>query len=227
MVLDPSGAMILPDKKLMVVSDLHFEKGSSYARKGAFLPPYDTAATLTTLEHVVARYQPQRILSLGDAFHDPHAETRMAEEDASRLSALCAAADWIWVLGNHDPLPPERFRGVAHQRVEIEDLLFVHEPEEVPGWHVAGHLHPCAVAVREGRRVRRPCFVTDGERLIMPPFGAFTGGLNVLDPAVKEAFPGAVDVYMMGRERVYQMPRRALSPDGAGRSLPKAKLGSS
>lgn len=225
-VFDPAGAMFLPAARLLVVSDLHFEKGSHFGRKGIFLPPYDTRATLTALEAVVARYRPKTILSLGDAFHDKGAEGRMDPADAARLAALCAHADWIWILGNHDPLPPKRFAGAVHQRAEVAGLLFTHEPGDCDGWQVAGHLHPCALVKRDGRRVRRRCFATDGARLIMPAFGAYTGGLNVKDPAVRAAFPGDFATYMMGQTRVYHIPGGALYPDvgaqrGAVRTLPR------
>ncbi|WP_031554421.1 ligase-associated DNA damage response endonuclease PdeM [Parvularcula oceani] len=213
-VLDCSGAMWLPEERLLVVSDLHFEKGSSYAAKGIPLPPYDTRATLDALERLVRLCRPNRILSLGDAFHDPQAEERMDEADAQRLDALCSAADWIWILGNHDPLPPKRFGGAVHQAAEVAGLAFVHEPGETDDWQVAGHLHPCAIAAKGGRGVRKSCFVTDGERLVMPAFGAFTGGLNVLDTAFAPHFGAGYAVFMLGETRVYQVPVASLRPDG-------------
>ena len=212
-VLDCSGAMWLPEAQMLVVSDLHFEKGSSFARRGFPVPPYDTRATLDGLERLMRLCRPKSVLSLGDAFHDRGAEARMDEADARRLDALCAAADWVWVLGNHDPEPPKRFRGTAEIAVEIGGLSFVHEPGEAEGWQVAGHLHPCAVAEKGGRGVRRPCFVTDGERLIMPAFGAFTGGLNVLEPPFAPAFPDGFAVFMLGESRVYQVPTARLRSD--------------
>jgi DNA ligase-associated metallophosphoesterase len=212
--LDCSGAMWLPEEGLLVVSDLHFEKGSHFAAKGIPLPPYDTRATLDALERLVRLCRPRTILSLGDAFHDAHAEARMDEGDAGRLEALTRTADWIWILGNHDPLPPKRFAGTATNAAEVAGLAFVHEPGDTDDWQVAGHLHPCAVAAKAGRGVRRPCFVTDGERLVMPAFGAYTGGLNVLDRAFAPHFGGGFAVFMLGEARVYQVPVASLRPDG-------------
>ena len=212
-VLDCSGAMWLPDEGLLVVSDLHFEKGSHYAAKGIPLPPYDTRATLDALERLVRLCRPKTILSLGDAFHDVGAEARMDESDARRLEGLCEAADWIWILGNHDPQPPKRFRGHATEATVAGGLAFVHEPGDTDDWQVAGHLHPCAVAAKGGRGVRKPCFVTDGERLVMPAFGAFTGGLNVLDEAFAPHFEEFA-VFMLGDARVFQVPVSSLRPDG-------------
>jgi DNA ligase-associated metallophosphoesterase len=212
-VLDCSGAMWLPDERVLVVSDLHFEKGSSFAAKGIPLPPYDTRATLDALERLVRLCRPRTILSLGDAFHDKGAEARMDEADAKRLEALCGAAEWVWILGNHDPEPPARFAGKAAETAALSGLNFTHEPGGAEGWQVAGHLHPCAVAAKGGRGVRKPCFITDGERLVMPAFGAFTGGLNVLDPAFGPHFGAGFACFMLGEARVYQVPTARLRPD--------------
>ncbi len=212
-VLDATGAMFVPAHDLLVVSDLHFEKGSSFARRGQFLPPYDTRETLRRLEHVVRLYRPKTVLSLGDAFHDRGSEARMDEADAARLAALCGATDWIWILGNHDPEPPKRFRGAVHETAEVAGLLFTHEPGEAEGWQVAGHLHPCARVQKGGRGARRPCFLSDGTRMIMPAFGAYTGGLNVLDPAFDGLVTGPISLFLCGERRVYRMPLGALEPD--------------
>ena len=212
-LLDCSGAMWMPEDELLVVSDLHFEKGSHFAAKGIPLPPYDTRATLDALERLMRLCRPKRVLSLGDAFHDTDAEARMDEEDARRLERLCCAADWTWILGNHDPHPPARFGGHATEADVLAGLAFVHEPGDTDDWQVAGHLHPCAVAAKGGRGVRRPCFVTDGERMILPAFGAYTGGLNVLDEAFAPHFDEFA-VFMLGDARVFQVPVSSLRPDG-------------
>ncbi|WOI52875.1 ligase-associated DNA damage response endonuclease PdeM [Parvularcula sp. LCG005] len=216
-VMDAAGALWLPQHEMLIVSDLHFEKGSHYAKRGLFLPPYDTRATLTALEQLCRIYRPRTILSLGDAFHDPEAEERMDDADAARLDALCRSVDWIWVLGNHDPYPPKRFCGAVHSTVEIHGLTFAHEPWEVPEWNLAGHLHPCAIAVRDGHGVRRACFVSDDTRMILPSFGAYTGGLNVMDTAFRAVFSRAFQVHLLGKDRVYRVPHEALRPDGRGR----------
>ena len=141
----------------------------------------------------------------------------MAPDDRLALSRLCEACEWVFVLGNHDPLPPRAFRGEAVTSVTLGGLSFTHEPEG-DGWNIAGHLHPCAAVSREGRRIRRSSFVTDGERMILPSMGAYTGGLNVLDPAFGAALPGEVSVYMRGQGRVYRVPVSALRPDNQYRS---------
>lgn len=215
---DPLGALYWAARETLIVSDLHFEKGSSYARRGVMLPPYDTRTTLMRLEALARRYGPKRVISLGDAFHDGEAEARIEDDDAARLEALTGAADWLWILGNHDPAPPARFAGVSEIAAEIGALVFRHEPTEgAARGEIAGHLHPCARVISEGRTLRRRCFASDGAgpratRLVMPAMGAFTGGLNVLDPAFSAITPAPV-AWVMGGEGVYPVTQENLAPE--------------
>lgn len=209
----PEGGLWWSAQKTLVVSDLHLEKGSSFAARGQMLPPYDTSATLAIVERLVQRLQPDRVISLGDSFHDRKAETRMDEADAVRVRTLTRQTDWVWVEGNHDPDPPEHLGGRASKVLRMADLVFRHEPTGESG-EVAGHLHPCAKVVSRVRALRRRCFATDGERLIMPAMGAFTGGLNVLDEAFTPCFPdGGMMVFAMSREAVIPISSKRLIPD--------------
>ncbi|WP_306253104.1 ligase-associated DNA damage response endonuclease PdeM [Parvularcula sp. IMCC14364] len=210
---DCAGALYLPDAQTLVFSDLHFEKGSSYGRKGLFLPPYDTRRTLMTMLEVIERWQPHSIISLGDAFHDGGAEARMSEDDRDLLCQLTEKYDWIWILGNHDPTPPRYLAGKACAEITVGGLSFSHEPCERGNWQVAGHFHPAAKVRRGGRAVRRRCFMTDGARLIMPAFGAYTGGLNVRDSAYQPYFPEGFAALMLGSEQVWQVASAELKPD--------------
>ena len=208
LVLDPSGILYWPAERMLVVADLHLEKGSSHAERRIFLPPYDTAATLASLSAVVMRYRPATILCLGDSFHDRRADGRMAGCDRETLAALQAGRDWIWVSGNHDPDPPAGLGGTACDELALGSLVFRHEPtpSASPG-EIAGHLHPCGRLRHRGRSVRRRCFAGDNTRLVMPAFGAFTGGLNVLDDAWSGIFTGRrFEAHMLGEQRVYSFP---------------------
>lgn len=220
---DPLGAAYWAAQETLIVSDLHFEKGSSFAMRGALLPPYDTRTTLMRLEALMRRYFPKRVISLGDAFHDGDAEARIDADDAARLAGLTGAADWLWILGNHDPEPPARFAGAAEIEAKLGALIFRHEPTEsrAPG-EIAGHLHPCARVATEGRVLRRRCFAGDGARLIMPAMGAFTGGLNVLDEAFARVLPDPV-AWVMGREGVYPVAGANLAPEAG--ALRQARAG--
>lgn len=209
---DRRGALYLPDLKLLVVSDLHLEKGSAAARRGSLLPPYDTGATLDLLGAVIESHRPQTVLSLGDSFHDGGGAGRMPAPYREKLLGLMAGRDWIWVTGNHDPQAPTDLPGTVADEIAIGRLRFRHEPlVGADSGEIAGHLHPGALIVQRGRAVRRRCFASDGERLVMPAFGAFTGALNVLDRAYRGLFRWESFVaHMMGDARVYAVSGQRL-----------------
>ena len=212
-VADPSGALYLPDDGVLAVADLHFEKGSAFAARGQFLPPYDTRATLTRLAAVIARLKPRTVIALGDSFHDPGADGRMEGQDAATLSSMVQSVpEWVWIEGNHDPAPPPRFGGVVAGKWGLGPLVFKHEPTGSEG-EIAGHLHPCAKVAGHGRTNRARCFATDGIRCVLPAFGAFTGGLNVRDPAFEAIFGRCPDAWMIGRRTVYPIAARQLIAD--------------
>jgi len=211
-VCDPSGALYLESDRILIVSDLHFEKGSSFARRGMMLPPYDTATTLAALAKIIARYNPACVISLGDSFHDGQAAARLPALYAAELSALMAGRDWIWITGNHDPEHPADLPGETFSELALGNLVFRHEPSKnaSPG-EIAGHLHPAAKVVRRGQAVQRRCFVSDQSRMIMPAFGAYAGGMNILGRAFHGLFDAqTITAYMLGQTRVYPMVRTAL-----------------
>lgn len=204
LLLDAAGALWWPGERTLVFADLHFEKGSSYASSGQMLPPYDTRATLARIEGVVARRAPNRVIALGDSFHDSHAAARLDDEERARLARLRDGVEWIWIAGNHDPAPPDWLDGRVAEEIVIGNLMFRHEPTVVNArGEIAGHLHPCATVTRRGRSLRRRCFVSDGVRLLMPAFGAYAGGLDVRDRAVRSLFGEQFLAYVLGATRVY------------------------
>ncbi|MEQ1609905.1 MAG: ligase-associated DNA damage response endonuclease PdeM [Hyphomonadaceae bacterium] len=215
--LRPCGALWWEAASVLVVSDLHLEKASSYAARGQMLPPYDTRATLGRIAALVAALRPTTVVSLGDSFHDRRARPRMAEVDVAFVRAMTAACDWVWIEGNHDPKPPEDLGGRTMHELHLGQLVFRHEPAFGPAaGEIAGHLHPCARVVgRGGRSVRARCFATDGARLVMPAYGALTGGLNLLDDAFSALFPDGVFGAMLGRDGVYLAAGDRLAPDAA------------
>ena len=205
--LDACGAAWWPAARTLVFADLHFEKGSSYARGGQFLPPYDTRATLLRMAQAVARYNPARIIALGDSFHDRNAAERLEEADRAVLAAMSKTSDFIWIAGNHDPHPPAWLGGRVLAEWREGGLLFRHEPRGDEPGEIAGHLHPCAKVAKWGRSVRRRCFAADGMRMILPSFGAYTGGLDVGEEPIAMLFGERFHAYMLGNERVYAIPR--------------------
>ena len=213
-VMRCSGALWLAGERTLVVADLHLEKGSSYAAHGQMLPPYDTRETLARLEAEVAELTPAVVILLGDTFHDRKSEGRLAADDAEQLRGLAVGQRLIWVIGNHDADGPQALPGEAVDELEIAGLTFRHEPQSgfQPG-EVAGHLHPAARVRATRGTVRRRCFITDGERAILPAFGAYAGGLNVLDRAFAGMFVRPPLTGALGPQRVRAIGWRQLAGD--------------
>lgn len=206
-VCDPLGGLYLPDAGVLVVSDLHLEKGAAFARRGLLLPPYDTLATLRILDAVIARYGPRVVVSLGDNFHDRVGSAHLPEGFRSRIAAMAHGREWIWINGNHDPDGTVDLPGRSTDEIYLDGLVFRHEPQ--PGLQkgeIAGHLHPAATVRRREKSVRRPCFATDGQRLLMPAFGVMTGGLDLRHRAMADLFDEtALVAHLLGRDRIYSV----------------------
>jgi DNA ligase-associated metallophosphoesterase len=206
LLLDTSGAAFWPAQATLIFADLHLEKGSSYARGRQFLPPYDTEATLGRMRVAAARFNPRRIIALGDSFHDREAAERLSPAARDTLAGF--ACEFIWISGNHDPAPPRWLGGTVTAEWSAGGLTFRHEPQEDcrPG-EIAGHLHPCAQVAKWGRRVRRRCFAASATRMILPSFGSYTGGLDVGEDVIARLFGPRFHAYMLGSDRVYAIPR--------------------
>lgn len=206
-VPDLSGALYAPELGTLLVADLHLEKGSSLARRGVHLPPYDTRESLAQLEAVIRTASPSRLIFLGDSFHDSTARDRIDTDDLARLRAITSGIDTIWIAGNHDPAPPEDLGGRIVSEVVLGPVTLRHAPQVLPpgACEIAGHLHPAAAVVSRGHRIRCRCFVADSKRIIMPAFGSYTGALNVLS----DAFDGLLDdysVWMIGQSAIHRFP---------------------
>ena len=205
LMLDPSGAAYWPARGMLILADLHLEKGSAAAGRGRLLPPYDSRATLDRMALLLRHYSPKTVLALGDSFHDFGGADRLQPADRARLAAMAKAVTFLWVLGNHDPhLPPDLPGEVAEEFADMP-LTFRHEAR--PGStdsEICGHHHPKATVPVRGASVTRPCFVTDGHRrLIMPAFGSYTGGLDVADGAISGLFPRGGRIFLLGKDRLY------------------------
>jgi DNA ligase-associated metallophosphoesterase len=213
--LRASGALWMEAEGALVAADLHLEKGSAYAARGQMLPPYDTRETLRRLAAEVEALDPRTLIFLGDTFHDGEAEDRLADEDADRLRALAQGRRMVWVVGNHDADGPSpRLPGESLEALALGGLTFRHEPRagRQPG-EAAGHLHPAARVRSALGSVRRRCFVTDGERIVLPAFGAYAGGLNVLDEAFAGLFARPPILGALGPAQVHAVGWRSLRPD--------------
>ncbi len=204
-----SGALHVPELSALIISDLHLEQGTALARRGIRVPPYDTHLTLLLLEEVIGLHRPERLIFLGDSFHDTEGEASLEPDIWERLSAITKAHDCFWISGNHDPHPPQRLAGHAADHIYLGPLLLRHEPRKLgeDEFEISGHLHPgCAIAQR-GRRVSGKCFAADARRLIMPAFGAYTGALSVLTKPFAGLFDhDAAGTWLLGRDRIYRFP---------------------
>jgi DNA ligase-associated metallophosphoesterase len=209
-MLDPAGVLAWPARRLLAVADLHLEKGSAFAARGAgLLPPYDTRETLQRLHLALRRWRPARLVALGDSFHDRGGAARLDPADAAFLRRMLEGIETVWVLGNHDPVAPEGLPGTAAEDWQEGDLTFRHQarPGAVAGGvEVSGHFHPKATMPTRCGGVTRPCFLGDGRRLILPAFGAYTGGLHAADPAIAALFPRGARAFLLGRDRLYAVP---------------------
>ena len=205
LVATPEGALWLPDHALIVVSDLHLGKANRIARReGRLTPPYEVMETLTRLADVLEAYRPRTVICLGDSFDDDLAVAEISEEERAAIASLMAGRRWIWIAGNHDPAPTEL--GGAHLAEHaVGALTFRHIAEQGAVGEVSGHYHPKARL-----RGRRPCFLADDSRVILPAFGVYTGGLTIADPLFDDLFDANALALMTGRT-VQPDPRSALS----------------
>lgn len=214
-VADVTGALYWPAEDALIVADMHLEKGSAFAARGIMLPPYDTSATLERLAATLDMYNAATVICLGDSFHDNGAAERMSDPDRETLAILQEDREWIWITGNHDTELRESFGGHVLPEITVSGLTFRHEPANMPVTHeIAGHLHPAARVSFHGHVIRRPCFVGNGNRLVLPAFGTYAGGLNVLDDAFAPLFgAGGLSVLVLGQEGLYPIAPRLLKED--------------
>ena len=221
LMLDPAGALLWPAHGLMAVSDLHLEKGTAFARQGMLLPPWDTRATLDRLTLLVRRHRPRIVVALGDSFHDRGGAGRLPAAEIARLTAMTRATRFVWVLGNHDPEPAPQLGGDWVDEFSLGTLIFRHQGKisvsntDSPG-EIIGHHHPKAVIPVRGGTQSRACFVTDARRVMLPAFGAYTGGLDVTHPEIARLFPRGGRVFLLGRDRLFSFAM-AMPPRGIRR----------
>jgi len=210
-----AGALYWQAEDTLLVADLHLEKGAAFAALGMLLPPYDTRSTLSRLGKIIAAVNPARVIALGDSFHRSECADHLVADDLASLTDLQKGRDWYWICGNHDPRLPASIGGTVCATLTMSGVILRHEPsEDTSGPEIVGHLHPVARIARRGAVIRRRCFATDGNRLVMPAFGAYAGGLNVLHAAFQPLFLWhQLEAWMMGRHAVYPVLGSLLLPD--------------
>lgn len=186
------GALWWPEQRLLCVSDLHLGKSERIARRGGtLLPPYETVETLWRLEEAINQTDPQTVICLGDSFDDISAAHAIDDETRTALVRLQAGREWVWIEGNHDPGPVDL--GGAHRaQLKLGPLTFRHITKPDTKGEISGHYHPKAAIAGAARK---PCFLVDKVRLILPAFGAYTGGLSARHDVLARAMaPDAIAI---------------------------------
>ncbi len=214
LVLMKCNALYWPRERSLLVADLHLEKGSWYAERGQMLPPYDSRETLERIADAIKATGARRVITLGDNFHDDAGTQRLDDYAKGMLESLTRALDWVWITGNHDEQMPRSFGAQIVEEMELGGIVLRHiarRGETRP--ELSGHFHPkLRVTVRE-RRIARPCAVVGraegrGDRMILPAFGAYTGGMDAGSPAILTALgpADAIDAVLPASGRLARFP---------------------
>jgi uncharacterized protein len=198
-------ALFWPRENALLVADLHLEKASFFASYGQMLPPYDSRETLGRIALAVRETGARRVFCLGDNFHDDAGEARLEPHAAGMLSVLTKALDWVWIAGNHDAAAS----GTVVEELETSGFILRHQAlqgERRP--ELSGHYHPKLTIAARGRRIARPCAVRSERRMILPAFGALTGGMDAAAPEVLAAMQPAqkIDALTIAQGKLVQYP---------------------
>lgn len=202
-----SGALYLPEHDTLCVSDLHLGKADRIARRsGLLLPPYEVRETLERLETDIQASKPENVICLGDSFDDLQAADDLAEEMRLRLANLQARRKWIWIEGNHDP-GPVGLAGIHLTHVTVGNLTFRHVATAATA-EISGHYHPKhRIAGRSYRAI-----LYDENRMIMPAYGTYTGGLASDAPVLRSILQGQTIAIIAGRKAIAVPVTKTLKP---------------
>lgn len=212
LLADGAPALWWAERGTLLVADLHLDKGAALNREGLPVPSYDTAETLGRLAALVRQYTPRQVVCLGDSVHRRDSWARLPNPVLDQVRrAMAGVADWVWITGNHDPAGDTRVPGRFVPSLWLGDVQLTHEPPQAKGGlpTICGHLHPKLRLQLAGRRITGRCFVVWPDLLLVPAFGAYTGGLSVADPAIAGLREGAPRLLLTHRERVIRVPAAA------------------
>lgn len=207
-IADGYYALYWPAMQTLIVSDLHLGKAQSLNRHGNHLPEQDSLHTLQHLRGLINDYQPQRVIALGDSFHDVRTSKQLHAEVQASLSALTSSIpEWIWILGNHDMHLSQQWPGLYQQEWRSQGIRFLHEPVANSAPQIVGHFHPKYTAKVHGNKIKGRCFVVSERWLIMPSFGSFTGGMAHNHPELMAQFDSAPEkVLLCLQSQIFAFP---------------------
>lgn len=198
-------ALWWPQEEALIVADLHLEKGSWFAERGQMLPPYDSAATIKRLAQLAELWNARALYCLGDNFHDDAGVARLSDAAAMALHDLASRLQIHWIVGNHDSGMSGPTGGLVHKEIKVRGLHMRHIAHAIPSEpELSGHYHPKMRTRLHDRVVSRPCFVMNDQKLILPAFGAYTGGLDIQDEAIRSHFPAGMVAMVHTRQRLCQ-----------------------
>jgi DNA ligase-associated metallophosphoesterase len=201
------GALFWPRRRALLFADLHFEKASFFARFGQFLPPHDTMDTLLRIERLMEQTEAQELWCLGDNFHDIAGHNRLSTAARGKLDSLTNSIDWNWITGNHDPSSELSVGGQVRSEAHVDGFHLIHQTSATSGEvEISGHWHPKLSVKVRNHRISRRCFVRTQRQLIMPAFGAFTGGLDVHDTALRSVLQGQAEAVLPTADKVLTFP---------------------
>lgn len=206
----PQGALFWPARRALLVADMHLEKASWFARFGQMLPPYDSLATLTALDAAVEASGAREIWCLGDNFHDVDGCARLTPPARRLLTRLTGQTHFVWVTGNHDPVLENHYGGVVMREAVVDGIVLRHEADPAERRpELSGHFHPRLRVSRRGRAIARRCFVATERKLILPAFGALTGGLDAAHPEIARAVGAPAEALVALDDRLLRFPLAA------------------
>ena len=205
-LLNPDGSMYWIEEKSLIVGDLHLEKSTSYIDQGNFLPPYDTIDTLERLLNITKELSPNRIIFLGDVFHDNSAFDRLKKKEKQLFKDILKK-NVIWVKGNHD----NNFKYVnikTYTSYKLKNFIFSHISDKKNKLEISAHYHPKVTFTFKGTKVSKPCFLIAKEKIILPAYGAYTGGLNISSDIYKNVFLNDYQIYALGNTKVLKIEKK-------------------
>lgn len=203
----PDAALYWPARRALLLADLHFEKASWYARHGQMLPPYDSIATLAAIAALTERLDVGEVWCLGDSFHDGKAAARLAPPAREILLGLTRRLRWTWITGNHDPAPQADFGAAIMPEAEVDGIILRHEADpHDPRPELSGHFHPKFRLMHRGKSVSRRCFILSERKIILPAFGALTGGLDARHPEIGRAMGCSGQAVIALADRLLRFP---------------------
>ncbi len=215
-IADPTGALFWPAENTLIVADLQLSRCSYLEGEDVVLPPYDTASSFEKLEQALDRYDPSRVIALGNSFAGFSAEG-LSHHQADWLQDMMEGREWYWVLAQDYCTPPETIGGTVVPQMMLSGIKFRAEAVRAPvANEIAGGLHPVAQVSHYGHLVRGRCFVTNGMRMVLPSLGNYSSGTNVLSPAFDPLLSqGGLFVWFISRDRVYPVASPQLMEDRA------------